>query len=273
MKTVQMKATGYNVKVMDLIQAPNGYSVVLKGTLQDIVDFVYDQKNYSIDKCITDMDIEVSKAPIQERLLGPSDETIADSKEKGLYTEDDNEGAKDEIKKDLGIEPGSDEEAQLDGIFDTDYDLVWDDLDDEEQNKYLEVVKSVRRLKPDEAFIDVKQEIDDKAKKNHLKADILTYAYLDIITKKTESKTDKPVKILRNPNDKNERVEIYKLPSGKYQTLYYTDEKSYAGSFSKFDDLDSAVKQAQKLRPNYVLEETKNQPTPNIKLENKTFKR
>lgn len=273
MKAVQIKATDYNVKVMDLIQAPNGYSVVLKGTLQDIVDFVYDQKNYSIDKCITDMDIEVSKAPIQERLLGPSDETIADSKEKGLYTEDNNEGAKDEIKKVLGTEPGSDEEAQIDDIFDTDYDLVWDSLDDDEQEEYIKVAKSVRRLKPDEAFIDVEPEIDDKAKKNHLKADILTYAYLDIITKKTESKTDKPVKILRNPNDKNERVEIYKLPSGKYQTLYYSDEKSFAGAFSKFDDLDSAIKQAQKLRPNYVLEENKNQSTPNIKLENKTFKR
>ena len=273
MKTVQMKATGYNVKVMDLIQAPNGYSVVLKGTLQDIVDFVYDQKNYSIDKCITDMDIEVSKAPIQERLLGPSDETIADSKEKGLYTEDDNEGAKDEIKKVLGTEPGSDEEAQIDDIFDTDYDLVWDGLDDDEQEEYIKVAKSVRRLKPDEAFIDVEPEIDDKAKKNHLKADILTYAYLDIITKKTESKTDKPVKILRNPNDKNERVEIYKLPSGKYQTLYYSDEKSFAGAFSKFDDLDSAIKQAQKLRPNYILDESEQQSIPNIKLENKTFKR
>ena len=104
------------------------------------------------------------------------------------YTEDDNEGAKDEIEKDLGIEPGSDEEAQIDDIFDTDYDLVWDSLDDDEQEEYIKVAKSIRRLKPDEAFIDVKQEIDDKAKKNHLKADILTYAYLDIITKKTESK-------------------------------------------------------------------------------------
>ena len=272
-KVVQTKATEYDVKVMDLIQAPNGYSVVLKGTLQDIVDFMYDQKNYSIDKCIDDMDIEISRAPLQERLLGPSDEVVADSKAKGLYTEDDNEGAKDEIKKDLGIEPGSDEEAQLNDIFDTDYDLVWDGLDDEEQNKYLEVAKSVRRLKPDEAFIDVKQEIDDKAKKNHLETDILTFVYLDKINEKTESKTDKPVKILRNPNDKNERVEIYKLPSGKYQTLYYTDEKSYAGSFSKFDDLDSAVKQAQKLRPNYILDESEQQSIPNIKLENKTFKR
>lgn len=272
-KVVQTKATEYDVKVMDLIQAPNGYSVVLKGTLQDIVDFMYDQKNYSIDKCIDDMDIEISRAPLQERLLGPSDEVVADSKAKGLYTEDDNEGAKDEIKKDLGIEPGSDEEAQLNDIFDTDYDLVWDGLDDEEQNKYLEIAKSVRRLKPDEAFIDVKQEIDDKAKKNHLETDILTFVYLDKINEKTESKTDKPVKILRNPDDKNERVEIYKLPSGKYQTLYYTDEKSYAGSFSKFDDLDSAVKQAQKLRPNYILDESEQQSIPNIKLENKTFKR
>ena len=272
-KVVQTKATEYDVKVMDLIQAPNGYSVVLKGTLQDIVDFMYDQKNYSIDKCIDDMDIEISRVPLQERLLGPSDEVVADSKEKGLYTEDDNEGAKDEIKKDLGIEPGSDEEAQIDDIFDTDYDLVWDSLDDDEQEEYIKVAKSVRRLKPDEAFIDVKQEIDDKAKKNHLEADILTFVYLDKINKKTESKTDKPVKILRNPNDKNERVEIYKLPSGKYQTLYYTDEKSYAGSFSKFDDLDSAVKQAQKLRPNYILDESEQQSIPNIKLENKTFKR
>ena len=117
-KVVQTKATEYDVKVMDLIQAPNGYSVVLKGTLQDIVDFMYDQKNYSIDKCIDDMDIEISREPLQERLLGPSDEVVADSKAKGLYTEDDNEGAKDEIKKDLGIEPGSDEEAQLDSLFD-----------------------------------------------------------------------------------------------------------------------------------------------------------
>ena len=58
------------------------------------------------------------KEAIEERLLGPSDEVIADSKAKGLYTEDDNAGAKAEIKKDLNIEPGSDEEAQLDSLFD-----------------------------------------------------------------------------------------------------------------------------------------------------------
>ena len=68
------------------------------------------------------------------------------------------------------------------------------------------------------------------------------------------------VKVLRNPEDKNQRVEIHKLPSGKYQTLYYSDEKSYAGVYSRFDDLDSAIKQAQKLRPNYVLEESEDEP-------------
>lgn len=117
-RTIQTKATEYDVDVMNLNLAPNGYTVILKGTLQNIVDYIYDQKNYSIDKCIEDTDMLVAKRPIEERFLGPSDEVIADSKAKGLYTEDDNAGAKDEIKKDLNIEPGSDEEAQLDSLFD-----------------------------------------------------------------------------------------------------------------------------------------------------------
>ncbi len=62
-------------------------------------------------------------------------------------------------------------------------------------------------------------------------------------------------KVLRNPENSNERVEINKLPNGKYQTLYYSDEKSFSGAQSQFDDLDSAIKQAQKLRPTYKLEE------------------
>ena len=40
---------------------------------------------------------------------------------------------KSDIMKDLNIEVGSDEEAELDSILDTDYDLAWDELDDEEQ--------------------------------------------------------------------------------------------------------------------------------------------
>lgn len=117
-RTMQIKATDYDVQITNINPTQNGYTVILKGTLQDIVDFIYDQKNYSIDKCIEDTDMMVAKRPIEERFLGPSDEVIADSKAKGLYTEDDNAGAKEEIKNDLGIEPGSDEEAQLDSLFD-----------------------------------------------------------------------------------------------------------------------------------------------------------
>lgn len=117
-RTMQTKATDYDVQITNINPTQNGYTVILKGTLQDIVDFIYDQKGYSIDKCIEDTDMMVAKRPIEERFLEPSDEVIADSKAKGLYTEDDNAGAKEEIKNDLGIEPGSDEEAQLDSLFD-----------------------------------------------------------------------------------------------------------------------------------------------------------
>lgn len=66
------------------------------------------------------------------------------------------------------------------------------------------------------------------------------------------------VSVLRNPENSNERVEINKLPNGKYQTLYYSDEKSFSGAQSQFDDLDSAIKQVQKLRPSYKLDEIDN---------------
>jgi len=69
------------------------------------------------------------------------------------------------------------------------------------------------------------------------------------------NETAELVKVLRNPENSEERVEIKKLPNGKYQTLYYSDEKSFSGAQSQFDDLDSAISQAQKLRPTYKLDE------------------
>lgn len=78
----------------------------------------------------------------------------------------------------FGIDLTSDEEAQLDDIFDTDYDLVWDSLDDDEQEEYIEVANSIRKLGPEEAYIDVDEEVKEKAKENHLDADLLAYIYL-----------------------------------------------------------------------------------------------
>lgn len=72
-------------------------------------------------------------------------------------------------------------------------------------------------------------------------------------------KAEELVKVLRNPENPDERVEINKLPNGKYQTLYYSDEKSFSGAQSQFDSLDSAISQAQKLRPTYKVEEAKNE--------------
>ena len=82
--------------------------------------------------------------------------------------------------KELGIELEPDEELQYNEIMDTDYDLVWDDLDLDEQIEYIRVAKSIRRLGPEEAFIDIKDELDLKAKNNKLEKDILAYAYLNL---------------------------------------------------------------------------------------------
>jgi hypothetical protein len=126
-----------------------------------------------------------------------------------VITEDD----KGYIKQVLGIESGSDEETQLDNIFDTDYSLVWDELDDEEKKEYLKVAKSIRTLKPDEAFIDIEKEVKQKAKENHLEADILTYVYMNRYNKVEETAV--------NENDEN--VAIVDRPTnfeyGKYEGI------------------------------------------------------
>lgn len=234
-KVVQTKATEYDVKVMDLIQAPNGYSVVLKGTLQDIVDFMYDQKNYSIDKCIDDMDIEISREPLQERLLGPSDEVVADSKEKGLYTEDDNEGAKDEIKKDLGIEPGSDEEAQLDSLFDERNELSDKGLATD--FKVGDVVKDI--VDGDTAIIEAGEDAFDK---NYQTGKYLL-RFVDGVCK----------------------GDAYWYTKGRFELVEDPElEKEAQETYKRLKD----TKQESKV------EESKEQTiTENIKLENKTFKK
>ena len=77
-----------------------------------------------------------------------------------------------------GIELNPDEAEQLNNILDTDYDLVWDELDDDKQTKYKEIASTIRRLKPEEAIIDVIDEINEKAKENKLEKDLLLYAYM-----------------------------------------------------------------------------------------------
>lgn len=234
-KMVQTKATEYDVKVMDLIQAPNGYSVVLKGTLQDIVDYMYDQKNYSIDKCIDDMDIEISREPLQERLLGPSDEVIADSKAKGLYTEDDNDGAKDEIKKDLGIEPGSDEEAQLDSLFDERNELSDKGLATD--FKVGDVVKDI--VDGDTAIIEAGEDAFDK---NYQTGKYLL-RFVDGVCK----------------------GDAYWYTKGRFELVEDPElEKEAQETYKRLKD----TKQESKV------EESKEQTiTENIKLENKAFKK
>lgn len=234
-KVVQTKATEYDVKVMDLIQAPNGYSVVLKGTLQDIVDYMYDQKNYSIDKCIDDMDIEISREPLQERLLGPSDEVVADSKAKGLYTEDDNDGAKDEIKRDLGIEPGSDEEAQLDSLFDERNELSDKGLATD--FKVGDVVKDI--VDGDTAIIEAGEDAFDK---NYQTGKYLL-RFVDGVC----------------------RGDAYWYTKGRFELVEDPElEKEAQETYKRLKD----TKQESKV------EESKEQPiTENIKLENKAFKK
>ena len=162
-RTMQTKATDYDVQITNINPTQNGYTVILKGTLQNIVDYIYDQKNYSIDKCIEDTDMMVAKRPIEERFLGPSDEVIADSKAKGLYTEDDNAGAKDEIKNDLGIEPGSDEEKQLDSIFDEQNELSEEGLATE--FKVGDVVTDI--VDNDTAVIEAGPDTYDSTEESH----------------------------------------------------------------------------------------------------------
>ncbi len=78
----------------------------------------------------------------------------------------------------LGIDLTSDEESTLDDMMNKDYDLEIDDLDDEEKAKYIDVANSIRKLGPEEAYIDVEKEVKEKAKENHLDADLLAYIYL-----------------------------------------------------------------------------------------------
>lgn len=83
------------------------------------------------------------------------------------------------IKKDLNIEPGSDEEAELDNILNTNYNDLFDNLDDEEKEEYNKIAATIRDLKPEEALIDVIDEIKNKAKENGLEEDLLLFAYLN----------------------------------------------------------------------------------------------
>ena len=89
-----------------------------------------------------------------------------------------NESGED-IKKDLNIEAGSDEEAELDNILDTNYNDLFDNLDDEEKEEYNKIAATIRDLKPEEALIDVIDEIESKAKENGLEKDLLIFAYLN----------------------------------------------------------------------------------------------
>lgn len=89
-----------------------------------------------------------------------------------------NESGED-IKKDLNIEAGSDEEAELDNILDTNYNDLFDNLDDEEKEEYNKIAATIRDLKPEEALIDVIDEIENKAKENGLEKDLLIFAYLN----------------------------------------------------------------------------------------------
>ena len=130
--------------------------------------------------------------------------------ESATITEDD----KGYIKQVLGIESGSDEETQLDNIFDTDYSLVWDELDDKEKKEYLKVAKSIRTLKPDEAFIDIEKEVKQKAKENHLEADILTYVYMRRYNKVEESAT-----ITETVNEEDDNYDYKELCHQLHQLL------------------------------------------------------
>ena len=89
-----------------------------------------------------------------------------------------NESGED-IKKDFNIEAGSDEEAELDNILDTNYNDLFDNLDDEEKEEYNKIAATIRDLKPEEALIDVIDEIESKAKENGLEKDLLIFAYLN----------------------------------------------------------------------------------------------
>ena len=89
-----------------------------------------------------------------------------------------NESGED-IKKDLNIEAGSDEEAELDNILDTNYNDLFDNLDDEEKEEYNKIAATIRDLKPEEALIDVIDEIENKAKENGLEKDLLIFTYLN----------------------------------------------------------------------------------------------
>lgn len=99
--------------------------------------------------------------------------------------------SEEDIKKDLNIEAGSDEEAELDNILNTNYNDLFDNLDDEEKEEYNKIAATIRDLKPEEALIDVIDEIKNKAKENGLEEDLLLFAYLNK-GKINEAATDLP---------------------------------------------------------------------------------
>lgn len=78
----------------------------------------------------------------------------------------------------LGVDLTSDEESTLDDIMNRDYELEIDYLDDDEKAEYIKVANSIRKLGPEEAYIDVVDEVKEKAKEHHLDADLLAYIYL-----------------------------------------------------------------------------------------------
>ena len=149
--------------------------------------------------------------------------------------------SKEEIMSDLNIEPGSDEEEQLDNILETDYDLLWDSLDEDEQKLYTDVASSIRDLEPEEALIDIESDLINKAQENHLQKDILTYAYLN---KHKDVKNESFLTPI--PDELKQKSYLKPWTEEMWQDYYLRMNMAVRAAYKNDGDTSDYIKQAMK---------------------------
>ena len=175
-----------------------------------------------------------------------------------------NESGED-IKKDLNIEAGSDEEAELDNILDTNYNDLFDNLDDEEKEEYNKIAATIRDLKPEEALIDVIDEIKNKAKENGLEEDLLLFAYLNK-RKINEAATDLPTEQSDEDRLASLKVQLAKDGDQLADDEKESIEKEIADLKAKLFPIDETDKSKGKIKKSFEESVTQKDLPSNDKL-------
>ena len=175
-----------------------------------------------------------------------------------------NESGED-IKKDLNIEAGSDEEAELDNILDTNYNDLFDNLDDEEKEEYNKIAATIRDLKPEEALIDVIDEIKNKAKENGLEEDLLLFAYLNK-RKINEAATDLPTEQSDEDRLASLKVQLAKDGDQLADDEKESIEKEIADLEAKLFPIDETDKSKGKIKKSFEESVTQKDLPSNDKL-------